>query len=89
MRLLAFFAVAAGVLTVSLAGCATPEELAAVERKRQERQAQTGTNIIRPDSSGMRTATVTDKDAQDALLNDLRNAPVQPVQSLGQQGPGR
>jgi hypothetical protein len=37
----------------------------------------------------MRTATVTDKDAQDALLNDLRNAPVQPMQSLGQQGPGR
>jgi hypothetical protein len=40
-------------------GCATPEELAAVQKKRQERLTQTGTNIIRPDSSSMRTATVT------------------------------
>lgn len=89
MRCLAFIGIVAGVLTATLAGCATPEELAAVEKKRQERQTQTGTNIVRPDSSGIRTTAVTNKDAQDALLNDMRNAPAQPVQSLGQQGVGR
>ena len=76
MRCLAFVMFAA-VVTVSLSGCATPEDLAAVE-KRQERQTQTGSNIIRRDS-GARAYTVTDKDAQDALLKEMRNVPVQPV----------
>jgi hypothetical protein len=67
----------AAVSVLSLPGCATPEDLAAIER-RQERQTQTGSNIIRRDNS-TRTSTVTDKDAQDALLKEMRNVPVQPV----------
>ena len=62
---------------VSLPGCATPEDLAAIE-KREERQTQTGSNIVRRDNVA-RAATVTDKDAQDALLKEMRNAPVLPV----------
>jgi hypothetical protein len=82
MRCIALVTFAA-LITVSLPGCATPEDLAAIE-KRQERQTQTGSNIIRRDN-GARTSTVTDKDAQDALLKDMRNVPVQPVgtQSVG------
>jgi hypothetical protein len=73
----------AAVTLPSLPGCATPEDLAAIE-KRQERQTQTGTNIIRRDN-GSRTSAVTDKDAQDALLKEMRTVPVQPVgtQSVG------
>lgn len=73
----------AAVVTVSLPGCATPEDLAAIE-KRQEGQTQTGSNIIRRDN-GARTSAVTDKDAQDALLKEMRNVPIQPVgtQSVG------
>jgi hypothetical protein len=67
----------AAVVTVSLPGCATPEDLAAVE-KRQERQTQTGSNIIRR-ASGALAYTVTDKDAPDALLKETRNVTVQPV----------
>lgn len=35
--------------------------------------------------NGVRASTVTDKDAQDALLKEMRNVPVQPVgtQSVG------
>lgn len=76
MRCLALVMFAAAAF-VSLPGCATPEDLAAIE-KRQERQTQTGSNIIRRDN-GSRAATVTDKDAQDALLKEMRNVPVQPV----------
>jgi len=73
----------AACITVSLPGCATPEDLAVIE-KRQERQTQTGSNIIRRDN-GARASTVTDKDAQDALLKEMRNVPVQSVatQSVG------
>jgi hypothetical protein len=82
MRCLALVMYAAAVL-LSLPGCATPEDLAAIE-KRQERQTQTGSNIIRRDN-GARTSAVTDKDAQDAMLKEMRNVPVQPVgtQSVG------
>jgi len=82
MRCLALVLFAA-FITVSLPGCATPEDLAVIE-KRQERQTQTGSNINRRDN-GARASTVTDKDAQDALLKEMRNAPVQPVgtQSVG------
>jgi hypothetical protein len=82
MRFLALVTFAA-FITGSLPGCATPEDLAAIE-KRQERQTQTGSNIVRRDS-GTRTSAVTDKDAQDALLKEIRNVPVQPVgtQSVG------
>jgi hypothetical protein len=85
MRLPALLTLAATALSAFLAGCATPEELAAVERKRQEHQTQTGTNIVRRDT-GARTDAVTDKDAQDALLREMRNVPVQPVNG---QAPGR
>lgn len=78
---LVIFAAAA---VLSLPGCATLEDLAAIE-KRQERQTQTGSNIVRRDS-GARSYTVTDKDAQDALLKEMRNVPVQPV---GTQTVGR
>jgi hypothetical protein len=71
---LVLFAAAA---VLSLPGCATPEDLAAIE-KRQERQTQTGSNIIRRDN-GARTSAVTDKDAQDAMLKEIRNVPAQPV----------
>jgi hypothetical protein len=73
----------AAAVVLSLPGCATPEDLAVIE-KRQERQTQTGSNIIRRDNS-TRTSSVTDKDAQDALLKEMRNVPVQPVgtQSVG------
>jgi hypothetical protein len=74
----------AACITVSLPGCATPEDLAVIE-KRQERQTQTGSNIIRRDN-GARASTVTDKDAQDALLKEMRNVP---VQSVGTQPVGR
>lgn len=67
----------AAAVVLSLPGCATPEDLAVIE-KRQARQTQTGTNIIRRDDS-TRTSSVTDKDAQDALLKEIRNVPVQPV----------
>jgi hypothetical protein len=82
MRFLALVTFAASI-TVSLPGCASPEDLAAIE-KRQERQTQTGSNIVRRDN-GTRTSAVTDKDAQDALLKEIRNVPVQPVgtQSVG------
>jgi outer membrane protein assembly factor BamE (lipoprotein component of BamABCDE complex) len=82
MRCLALVAFAA-VVTAPLSGCATPEDLAVIE-KRQERQTQTGSNIVRRDN-GARTSTVTDKDAQDALLKEMRTVPVQPVgtQSVG------
>jgi len=82
MRCLALVSFAA-CITVSLPGCATPEDLAVIE-KRQERQTQTGSNIIRRDN-GTRASTVTDKDAQDALLKEMRNVPVQSVatQSVG------
>jgi hypothetical protein len=82
MRFLTLVAFAA-FITASLPGCATPEDLAAIE-KRQERQTQTGSNIIRRDN-GTRISAVTDKDAQDALLKEMRNVPVQPVgtQSVG------
>jgi hypothetical protein len=83
MRCLAPVVFAAAV-AVSLPGCATPEDLAAIE-KRQERQTQTGSNIVRRDN-GARTSAVTDKDAQDALLKEMRNVPVQPV---GNQSVGR
>ena len=82
MRCLALVSFAA-CITVSLPGCATPEDLAVIE-KRQERQTQTGSNINRRDN-GARASTVTDKDAQDALLKEMRNVPVQSVatQSVG------
>lgn len=66
--------VAAAALLVA---CATPEELAAAEKK-AERQSQTGSNIARRDPAS-RTSSVADKDAQDAMLNDLRNIPIKPV----------
>jgi hypothetical protein len=83
MRCLALVSFAA-CITVSLPGCAAPEDLAVIE-KRQERQTQTGSNIIRRDN-GARASTVTDKDAQDALLKEMRNVP---VQSVGTQPVGR
>lgn len=64
-----------------LLGCATPEELA-VARQKAERQSQTGSNIARGES-GARVSSVTDKDAQDAMLNEMRRVPVQPAFGAG------
>jgi hypothetical protein len=58
-----------------LASCATPEELAAAQQK-AGRQTQTGSNIARSDPAA-RTVSVTDKDAQDAMLNEIRRVPTQ------------
>ncbi len=65
-----------------LAGCATSEELAAAAEKKAGRESQTGTNIARRDSAG-RASSVTDKDAQDAMINEMRNVPVKPVIGTG------
>jgi len=54
-----------------LLGCATPEELA-IQQQRRDRNVQTGTNIVRTDGRG-RADVVSDKDSQDAMLNDMRN----------------
>jgi hypothetical protein len=62
---------AATAVAVPLLGCATPEELA-IQQQRRERTLQTGTNIARTDGRG-RADAVTDKDSQDAMLNDMRN----------------
>jgi hypothetical protein len=71
------------VAAASLAACATPEELAAAQEKAERRsETQTGTNIARRDPTS-RTSTVTDKDAQDAMLNEVRNVPVKPVIGTG------
>lgn len=67
----------AAAAVLLLPGCATPEDLAVIE-KRQERRTQIGSNIVRRDDD-TRASSVTDKDAQDALLREIRNAPVQPV----------
>jgi len=65
-----------------LVGCATPEELAAATEKKAGRESQTGTNIARRDPAG-RTSSVSDKDAQDAMINEMRNVPVKPVIGTG------
>jgi len=75
--------VARALLTVaaaaSLTACATPEELAAAQQKAERRsEIQTGSNIGRRDPAARSTA-VTDKDAQDAIVNDLRSIPIKPV----------
>lgn len=67
----------AAAAVLLLPGCATPEDLAVIE-KRQERRTQIGSNIVRRDDD-TRASSVTDKDAQDALLREIRTAPVQPV----------
>jgi hypothetical protein len=64
-----------------LAACATPEELAAAQKK-SGRQTQTGSNIARSDSNA-RVSSVTDKDAQDAMLNEVRRVPTQSWQGGG------
>lgn len=58
-------------LALPLSGCATPEELA-VQQQRRERSLQTGSNIARTDGRGGAGA-VTDRDAQDTMLNEMRN----------------
>jgi hypothetical protein len=68
-----------GAAALSLAACATPEELAAAQQKAERRaETQTGSNIGRRDPAS-RTTAVTDKDAQDAIVNDMRNIPIKPV----------
>ena len=67
-----------------LLGCATPDELA-VAQKRREREVQTGTNIVRPDGAS-RTSVATDQKSKDDLLNDLRSVP---AQTQVPQGTGR
>jgi hypothetical protein len=62
---------AATAAAVPLLGGATPEELA-VQQQRRDRSVQTGSNIGRTDGRG-RVDAATDKDSQDAVLNDLRN----------------
>jgi hypothetical protein len=73
-RLAVLLPLAAG-LAVPLAGCATPEELA-IQQKRRERALQTGSNIARSDGRGSADA-VTNRDAQDSTMNDLRNTSLQ------------
>ena len=75
--------VAVTATSASLLACATPEELA----QRQQRatgSVQTGSNIVRNDGRG-RADAVTDKDAQDSMLNDMRNTS---YQSLSPKPPG-
>jgi hypothetical protein len=62
---------AATAVAVPLIGCATSEELA-VQQQRRDRTVQTGSNIARTDGRG-RVDAVSDKDSQDAVLNDMRN----------------
>ena len=71
MRCIPLMILAATAVAVPLLGCATPEELA-VQQQRRDRNVQTGTNIARTDGRG-RVDSVSDKDAQDAVLNDMRN----------------
>jgi hypothetical protein len=82
-RLAVLLPLAAG-LAVPLAGCATPEELA-IQQQRRERALQTGSNIARSDGRGS-TDAVTNRDAQDSTMNDLRNTS---LQSLYPKGPSQ
>jgi uncharacterized lipoprotein YajG len=67
-----------------LAGCATPEQLAANDARRAGYK-QTGTNIIRADPSGRVTGT-SDQDANQRMIDDLRNAPGQSAVPRGAGG---
>jgi hypothetical protein len=67
-----------------LAGCATPEQLAANEARRSGSK-QTGTNIIKADPAGRVSAT-TDSDNNQRVLDDLRNMPNQTAVPRGGGG---
>jgi hypothetical protein len=85
MRCMSLMLLVAIAAAVPLLGCATPEELAVLEQRR-ERQVQTGSNIVRRDTSGARTDVVSNKDSMDAVINDMRNVG---TQSQVPQGAGR
>lgn len=82
-RAAVLLSLAAG-LAFPLAGCATPEELA-IQQQRRERALQTGSNIARSDGRGNADA-VTQRDAQDAMMNDMRN---NSLQTLNPKPPGQ
>ena len=74
----------AALLAAPLLGCATPEELAAAEARRQQnRQVQTGTNIAKRDHGNTRVTGVTGKDNIDDTMKDAIRLPDRSVMPSG------
>jgi len=76
--------VMAAVLATPLLGCATPEELAAAEpRRQQQKQTQTGTNIAKKDHGNTRVTGVSGKDNVDDTMKDAIRLPDRAVMNPG------
>lgn len=73
---------AATVLTVPLLGCATPEELAAAEARRQQSK-QTGSNIAKREHGNTRVTGVSGKDNIDDTMKDAIRLPDRAVMNPG------
>lgn len=75
---------AATVMAVPLLGCATPEELAAAEARRQQsKQTQTGTNIAKRDHGNTRVTGASGKDNVDDTMKDAIRLPDRAVMNPG------
>lgn len=78
---------AAAVLAAPLLGCATPEELAAAEARRQQnKQTQTGTNIAKRDHGNTRVTGVSGKDNVDDTMKDAIKLPDRTMMNPGGGG---
>jgi hypothetical protein len=83
MRLTPLLCLAVAAM-LPLAGCATPEQLAANEARRTGSK-QTGTNITKADPSG-RVSSTADSDSNQRVIDDMRNIPNQTAVPRGAGG---